>query len=122
MDDDSSPLALVHGVSIHSGFPNPAADSTGQGTPLALDLNRLLIRHPSSTYLFKIAGHDWEDRGIFDGDIALIDRALPAHTQDLVIAWQASGWRFCQRTALRDDDVLWGVVSAIISSKVDGIW
>ena len=114
MDDNSAPLALLHGVSVHSGFSNPAADSNGQGTPLALDLNRLLIRHPSSTYLFKIAGHGWEGLGIFDGDIALIDRALPARAKDLVIAWQASGFRFCRWDALHDDDVLWGVVSAVI--------
>lgn len=113
MDDDSSPLALLSGVSIHAGFPNPATDSSGQGTPLALDLSRLLIRHPSSTYLFRIAGHGWEDLGIFDGDIALIDRALTASSKDLVIAWQASGFVFCRWAAL-GDDVLWGVVSAVI--------
>ena len=114
MDDNPAALALGDGVSIHSGFPNPAADQAGLTTPLALDLNRLLVRHPNSTYLFKIAGHGWEDRGIFDGDIALIDRALPARAKDLVIAWQASGFRFCQWSALDDDDVLWGVVSAVI--------
>jgi DNA polymerase V len=114
MDDSSSPLATLNGVSIHSGFPNPATDRTGPGTPLALDLNRLLIRHPSSTYLFKIAGHGWEQLGIFDCDIALIDRALPPHAKDLVIAWQASGFRFCRWAALQADDVLWGVVSAVI--------
>ena len=113
MDDNLSPLAEGDGVSIHSGFPNPATDRAGQSTPLALDLNRLFIRHPSSTYLFRVAGHSWQRLGIFDGDIALIDRALAPRSSDFVIAWQASGFRFCRWADLQDD-VLWGVVSAVI--------
>lgn len=86
MEDSTYTMAegKTDGVAIHSGFPNPAANR--QGAPLSLD--RLLIRHPSSTYLFRIRGHSWEERGIFDGDIALIDRAINPQPSDLVITWQ----------------------------------
>src|SRR5664279_2340152 len=72
------------GVSVHAGFPNPAADR--HGSPLKLD--QLLIRHPSSTYMFRIVGHTYETAGIFDGDLALIDRALSPRSDDLVLTWQ----------------------------------
>lgn len=114
MDTDAAALAGSDGVSIHSGFPNPAEAATGQSTPLALDLNRLLVQHPSSTYVFKVAGHSWEHLGIFDGDIALIDRALQPRSKDLIIAWQTSGFRFRRWERLQADDTLWGVVSVMI--------
>jgi len=59
-------------VSVHAGFPNPAAERSG--APLSLD--KLLVRHPSSTYFFRIRGHTWHRYGVFDGDLAELDRAL----------------------------------------------
>ncbi|MEJ0073631.1 MAG: S24 family peptidase [Candidatus Saccharibacteria bacterium] len=59
-------------VQVHAGLPNPAAERTG--APLSLD--KLLVRHPSSTYFFRIRGHTWHATAVFDGDLAVIDRAL----------------------------------------------
>lgn len=108
--DDSEALAGGDrtGVSMHAGFPNPAADR--HGTPLKLD--QLLIRHPSSTYMFRIAGSAHEEQGIFDGDIALIDRALTPQSGDLVISWIDAGFtigRFARSTTEP-----WGVITTII--------
>ncbi len=44
MEDSTQTLANSDGVSVHRGFPNPAAEPRGQDTRLALDLNRLLAR------------------------------------------------------------------------------
>lgn len=101
------------GVTVHTGFPNPALDQRGRGKPLALDINALLISHPSSTYLFRISGHSWSDQGVFDGDIAVIDRALSPRPSDLVISWQDSGFSVCRRRQLAHEEPL-GVVVAII--------
>jgi hypothetical protein len=128
MQNDSQTLAGGDGVSVHSGFPNPALDSLvqqqaqrpGQGqqqTPsskLALDLNQLLIRHPSSTYLFRVRGHHWSDQGIFDGDVAVIDRARQARSSDLIIAWRGADSSLCRQRQLTAEDKPWGVVTAII--------
>jgi len=114
MDQSIENVAGSNGVSVHTGFPNPALDRRGQGQALALDLNQLLVRRPSSTYLFRISGHHWASQGVYDGDVAVIDRALPARDSDLVIAWQDSGFVVSRRRSLPDDCQPWGVITAVI--------
>jgi hypothetical protein len=114
MDESLTGLAEGDGVSVHSGFPNPALDRQGQDPRLALDINQLLVRHPSSTYLFRIAGHRWSDQGIYDGDIAVIDRSAGQRPNDLVISWQDSGFNLCRQRQLGTDQAAWGVVTAVI--------
>ena len=75
MQDDLYTVAEGNGLSLHSGFPNPALEQYRQGTRLALNLNELLIKRPSSTYLFRINGHTWADQGMYDGDVIVVDRA-----------------------------------------------
>ena len=103
---------LPPGVSLHTGFPNPAADSTlGQ-----LDLNRLLVPRPASTFLFRVRGNEWESAGIFDGDIAIIDRAPSARANNLVLyASETTGeFSVCRLRVVPADAEVWGVVTAII--------
>lgn len=114
MQDDLQTVADGDGVSVHSGFPNPALDHRGDYKPLALDLNQLLVKRPSSTYLFRVAGHHWADQGIYDGDIAVIDRAPQAGPTDLLIAWRTGGSTILRQNQLGPDDQPWGVVTAII--------
>ena len=105
------------GVSVHSGFPNPAADNLSRGSGLALDLNQLLIKHPSSTYLFRINGQQWTDQGIFDGDIAIIDRALAPHPQDIVLIWQDDVFELHRYGTITKNQHIWGVAQAIIHPR-----
>ncbi len=67
---------------VSAGFPSPADDYIEQG----LNLDELLIKHPSATYLVRASGNSMIGAGIFDGDILIIDRALTATTGDIVIA------------------------------------
>lgn len=108
MNSNEPPL----GVSIHAGFPNPAADKALGG----LDLNQLLVQHSSSTFLFRIRGNFWEDRGIFDGDIGVIDRALDPRANDLVICVGelSDDFTLTSYKKIPADTVVWGVVTAII--------
>jgi len=112
MVNDSEILAgsEARAVTVHAGFPNPAADR--QGTTLSLD--RLLITHPSSTYFFRVRGHNWESQGVFDGDLAIIDKALTPHADDLVIWWQSSGELYLSKFNKADHQNIWGVVSSIV--------
>jgi len=112
MDDDTSAVAGRDGVSVHRGFPNSADDRSRDR--LALDLNRLLIRHPSSTYLFQIGGHRWTDHGIYDGDIAVIDRGAEPRDSDLAVIWQNDTFSLCSRHLLPHDEQAWGVVVSVI--------
>lgn len=97
-------------VSVHAGFPNPAAERSG--APLSLD--KLLIRHPSSTYFFRIRGHNWYRYGVFDGDLAIIDRALTPRERDLVIWWQESGEFVLSPFERAAGQNIWGTITSII--------
>ncbi len=120
MHDHLEPLANSNelaGVSVHGGFPNPAADNLGNRHGLALDLNQLLIQHPSSSYLFRIHGHHWTEQGIFDGDIAIIDRALRPSAQDIVLSWQDENFELGRYNNVIHKQTVWGVVSATIHPR-----
>jgi SOS-response transcriptional repressor LexA len=118
MQTNIEPMAdsnLPAGVSVHRGFPNPAADKTQPA--LALDFNQLLVQHPSSTFLFRIAGHQWIEQGVFDGDIAIIDRALTPQKHDIVLLWQDENFELHRRNDITNTQHIWGVVSAIIHPR-----
>jgi len=97
-------------LSVHAGFPNPAAERNG--APLSLD--KLLVRHPSSTYFFRIRGHSWHRWGVFDGDIAVIDRALTPRERELVVWWQEGGEFALSPFERATRQNTWGTVTAII--------
>jgi DNA polymerase V len=102
----------LEGVSVHSGFPNPA-----DGAPLNNpDFNRLLIQHPSATFCMRIAGHEWERQGIYDGDITVIDRALSPKLMDLVIYVLDDGFAISRFSRLIKNEI-WGVVTSVIHQQ-----
>jgi DNA polymerase V len=113
MQDNLQDMAGSDGVSVHTGFPNPALEHRGS-RQMSLDLNKLLVQRPSSTYMFKIAGHEWADQGIYDGDIAVIDRAPMAAPGDLLVAWRDDDLIVLKQHQLAPDDKPWGVVMSII--------
>lgn len=111
MDDDFETKTDVD-VSIHAGFPNPATDKRLH----SLDLNQLLITNPSSTFLFRVRGEQGNAYGIFDGDIAIIDRALAPIGNDYALWHDGRHFKLSQTTDTPDGCIIWGVVTAIIHS------
>jgi repressor LexA len=69
-------------ASVPAGSPVLANDVAG--TPFYLD--EYLIRSPSRTALVPIKGESMIDAGIHDGDVAVIDRGVPAKVGDFVVA------------------------------------
>ena len=67
---------------VQCGFPSPAADYVEQ----RIDLNELLVAHPSSTYFVKAAGESMIEAGISDGDLLVVDSSRTAEHGDIVIA------------------------------------
>ncbi len=98
------------GVSVHTGFPNPATDAS----LASLDLNRLFIKHPSSTFLMRLDGQEWQDEGIYNGDILIIDRAKDPSQKDLLIWTNDEGFLVGKKKDLPAGSENWGVVTAII--------
>lgn len=56
---------------IKAGFPSPAEDIREK-----LDLGKLLVRHPSATFFFRIDGVSMVDADMDEGDIVVVDRSL----------------------------------------------
>lgn len=70
------------GAIVPAGFPSPAQDYM-EGT---LDLSDHLIRHPSSTFFMYADGYSMIGAGIQPGDLLIVDRALEAQSNKIVIA------------------------------------
>jgi DNA polymerase V len=73
--------ALVR-KAVPAGFPSPADDYVQQ----RLSLDEHLIQHRESTFLMRVAGESMRGFGIFDGDLLVVDRSLPATDNCVVIA------------------------------------
>ncbi len=70
------------GNRIPAGFPSPAQDFI----EATLDLNEFLISHPAATYFIKVEGDSMINAGIFHNDILIVDRAIEATDNKIVIA------------------------------------
>ena len=75
---DNSPkwVYLIQSL-VHAGFPSPAED---------IDLNSVLISHPTATYLLRVRGSSMIEAGIVDGDVLIVDRAVKAKHGHIVVA------------------------------------
>ncbi len=67
---------------LSAGFPFPVAD----GIEKTLDLNAHLITRPAASFFVRICGDSMTGAGIFDGDIAIVDRSLTPKAGDIVVA------------------------------------
>ena len=110
MNDFASMQPDTGSVSVHAGFPNPGADKRLRG----LDINELLIKHPSSTFLFRIRGDEGIAQGIFDGDIAVVDRAAGQQASDFVLWHDGQQFKLSRPARVAEDAAQFGVVTAVI--------
>ena len=98
------------GVSLHAGFPNAAVGSHDR----SLDLSRLLIKHPAATFLMRLDSNEWNEQGMFSGDIIIIDRALNPKKTDRVIWWEGSSFTIGTLAQLPKGIPMWGVVTSVV--------
>ena len=57
---------------VRAGFPSPADEEPHE----KLDLVRLLVRHPASTFFFRIGGTSMVEADMDEGDIIIVDRSV----------------------------------------------
>ena len=67
---------------ISAGFPSPAEDSIDA----SLDLNHLIVTHPSSTFFVRVEGESMSGAGIISGDMLVVDRSITPKSGDIVVA------------------------------------
>jgi DNA polymerase V len=78
-----TPLPLPFFLSkVQAGFPSPADDYIEK----QLDLNELVIKHPSATFFVKVEGDSMCDAGILSGDVLVVDRSIEPSNGKIVVA------------------------------------
>jgi DNA polymerase V len=117
---------------IVAGFPSPAQDYL----ELAIDLNKLLIKHPEATFFGRVKGMSMQDEHIREGDVLIIDRSLPPTDGAIALCWldgdftvkrlQKKGdrlWLVPANPAFNpievkpeQDFLVWGIVTYVIKS------
>ena len=82
-DQKAKILRPLVGMKISAGFPSPAMDYIED----TLDLNELLIPHPTSTYFVRVEGESMLGAGINPEDVLIVDRSLEPSHNKVVIAF-----------------------------------
>lgn len=92
---------------IRAGFPSPAQDYM----ELAIDLNKELIKHPTSTFYGRVVGDSMKDEGIEEGDILVIDKSLELMDDDLAVCFIDGD--FTVKRVRLESDAAWLVLSNV---------
>ena len=82
----ANPLTVIelplYSSRVPAGFPSPADDYI----EAKLDLNQHLIKRPSATFFARADGDSMRGRGIFSGDLLIVDRSVKPLHGHIVIA------------------------------------
>ena len=117
---------------ISAGFPSPADDFLD----LSIDLNKELIKNPSSTFFGRAKGESMMDAGIHDGDLLIIDKSLPPANGKIAVCfidgeftvkqilkkenscWLMPANKKYKPIQVTEDNyfIVWGIVIHVISS------
>jgi DNA polymerase V len=68
---------------VQAGFPSPATDYVES----ELDLGRLLVSNPSSTFFVRVKGESMQDAQIHDGDVLIVDKSIRAKDGDIAVCF-----------------------------------
>ncbi len=68
---------------VHAGFPSPAENIIEN----KLDLNKLLVKNPSSTFFAKVSGESMIDDGVDDSDILVIDKSVTPYDGAIAVCY-----------------------------------
>ena len=85
---------------IKAGFPSPADDFREK-----LDLVRLLVRHPASTFFFRIDGVSMVDADMDEGDVIIVDRELAPYNDCKAVCF-LDGEFTVKRVEIHEDGVV----------------
>ena len=66
---------------VPAGFPSPAGDEMED----VVDPIAWVVRHPASTFWWRVTGRSLENEGIFDGDLVAVDRMGKAKPGRIVL-------------------------------------
>lgn len=99
--DATQPGLPLYLSPVEAGFPSPAEDYLDK----QLNLHTHIIKHESATFFLKAHGLSMINAGIHDGDLLVVDRAISAEHNKVVIA-ALDGELTVKRLVRRHDKVL----------------
>ncbi|NGX39245.1 MAG: LexA repressor [Chlamydiae bacterium] len=67
---------------VEAGFPSPAEGYLDE----TIDLNQLLIAHPTATFFVRVMGESMNQAGILPGDVLVVDRSIEPQNRSIVLA------------------------------------
>jgi DNA polymerase V len=122
----------VVSTAISAGFPSPALDFID----LSIDMNKHLIKRPSSTFYGRVKGQSMKDVGITDGDLLVIDKSITPKNDQIAVCYVDGEFtikkiKFEQdvcwlipandayqpiRVSSQNDFLIWGIVTHVIKA------
>ncbi len=91
----------VVSTAISAGFPSPALDFID----LSIDMNKHLIKRPSSTFYGRVKGQSMKDVGITDGDLLVIDKSITPKNDQIAVCYVDG--EFTIKKIKLEQDVCW---------------
>lgn len=77
--EDKTPL---YGSDVQAGYPSTGDDHV----ETQLNLHSYVVEKPETTFFVRAKGQSMINAGIFDGDLLVVDRSIPARNGHIVIA------------------------------------
>ena len=99
--DATQPGLPLYLSPVEAGFPSPAEDYLDK----KLNLHTHIVKHESATFFLRAHGLSMINAGIHDGDLLVVDRAISAEHNKVVIA-ALDGELTVKRLVRRHDKVL----------------
>jgi len=86
---------------VNAGFPSPAENHLEN----TMDLNKALVKNPSSTFYARVKGESMINDGVEDGDLLVIDRSVEPYKNCLAVCF-LEGEFTLKRVRLEGDELL----------------
>ena len=93
-----------------TGFPSPAKGSEEK----TLNLDKLLIKHPSSTFFMNVDSTSYTRMGIYNGDLLIIDRAKAVTPNSLVVYEHEGSFTLGRAFNIQGETVIVGSIVYVV--------
>lgn len=119
--DTSGYLAVPYAEDgVQTGFPSPATDYISK----PIDINSILVKHPSNTFIIQADEDFFPEVGIMSGDILVFDRSIMARQADIIAYTSDGEFKLMRKEAAGDIAGLsvWGVLTAVIKINRESVY
>lgn len=89
-----------------------------RGDTTALDINELIVKNPNSTFYMRVKGQTWEQYGIADGDVVVIDKSLVPQKTDTIAAVIDGEFVLANMSDTNRRELeVWGVITYVVHKR-----